>query len=268
MTVGAAVLLVLVWAVGGWAVFSGGGSDATTEPTQASIPQAAPPQQRQEAPARALGSPGAREAAARLSGRGQPIVWLRHGARIAIRTEPGGKMVKTLAWRTPFGSRTVLAVFRPAAVGGRALASVAQRPAGLGEARSLQAAGGMDALHDRRRSLAGPRSFAAATRRFARSRSRWGRPASPLRSGASRSPTPSAATSTPPTGAAPWPRPRPSRASLRVARRRPDRHPRHHGPLGVADSHGCMRAANQNVNRSSTGFGSGRRWSSGSSRLG
>ena len=44
--------------------------------------------------------------------RGHPIVWLRKGARIPIRSAPGGKVVKTLGWRTPFESRTVLSVFR------------------------------------------------------------------------------------------------------------------------------------------------------------
>ena len=47
----------------------------------------------------------------RLARRGQPLVSVRRGARIALRTKPRGKVVKTLAWRTRFGSRTVLAVF-------------------------------------------------------------------------------------------------------------------------------------------------------------
>ena len=80
---------------------------------QASIPQAAPPQPaHKKPPARARGRQAHTKPRLELSGRGQPIVWLRHGARIPIRTAPGGKVVKTLGWRTPFGSRTVLAVFR------------------------------------------------------------------------------------------------------------------------------------------------------------
>ena len=47
-----------------------------------------------------------------LSDRKHPIVWLRHGAEIQIRSAPGGKVVKTVRWRTQFDSRTVLAVFR------------------------------------------------------------------------------------------------------------------------------------------------------------
>jgi hypothetical protein len=47
-----------------------------------------------------------------LSDRKHPIVWLRHGARIQILSAPGGKVVKTVGWRTQFDSRTVLAGFR------------------------------------------------------------------------------------------------------------------------------------------------------------
>jgi lipoprotein-anchoring transpeptidase ErfK/SrfK len=47
-----------------------------------------------------------------LSDRKHPIVWLRRGARIQIRSAPRGKVVKTVRWRTQFDSRTVLAVFR------------------------------------------------------------------------------------------------------------------------------------------------------------
>src|SRR6476660_8644586 len=89
-TIGAAVVCV---------VFTGKGSTETSETTQASIPHAAPPPQAHREPR--LG----------LSHRGQPIVWLRHGARIPIRAAPGGKIVKTLGSQTPFDSRTVLAVF-------------------------------------------------------------------------------------------------------------------------------------------------------------
>jgi L,D-transpeptidase-like protein len=102
-TIGALALLALIGSGVAWAVFSGNGSTETTETTgtpQASIPQAALPQQAHKEPR--LG----------LSHRGQPIVWLRHGAQIPIRAAPGGKIVKTLGWRTPFDSPTVLAVFR------------------------------------------------------------------------------------------------------------------------------------------------------------
>jgi hypothetical protein len=48
----------------------------------------------------------------KLHHRGQPIVWLRRGAKVPLRSSPGGKVVDTLEPRTEFGSRTVLAVFR------------------------------------------------------------------------------------------------------------------------------------------------------------
>jgi hypothetical protein len=47
----------------------------------------------------------------RLVHRGQPIVWLKRGASTPIRTQPGGTVIKRLDWKTEFGSRTVLAVF-------------------------------------------------------------------------------------------------------------------------------------------------------------
>jgi lipoprotein-anchoring transpeptidase ErfK/SrfK len=46
-----------------------------------------------------------------LGRRGQPIVWLKRHASIPIRTEPGGRVIKRLGSKTEFGSRTVLAVF-------------------------------------------------------------------------------------------------------------------------------------------------------------
>ena len=48
----------------------------------------------------------------KLHHRGQPTVWLRRGAKVPLRSSPGGKVVDTLGPRTEFGSRTVLAVFR------------------------------------------------------------------------------------------------------------------------------------------------------------
>jgi len=47
-----------------------------------------------------------------LAGRGQPIVWLRRGASDPIHATPHGRTVETLASHTEFGSPTVLAVFR------------------------------------------------------------------------------------------------------------------------------------------------------------
>jgi hypothetical protein len=95
--IGGVVVLALIGAAVAWAVISGNGSDQTTA---ASVPRAAPPR------------PAHHKPRLELSHRGQPIVWLRHGEKIPIRTSPGGKIVKTLRWQTPFHSRTVLAVFR------------------------------------------------------------------------------------------------------------------------------------------------------------
>jgi hypothetical protein len=104
-TIGALALLVLIGAAVAWAVLSGGDSD---EPTAASSPPApAVSQPVQEKPAQ-------EKPRLELSDRGQPIVWLRHGAQIPIRSAPGGKVVKTVRWRTPFDSRTVLSLFRHA----------------------------------------------------------------------------------------------------------------------------------------------------------
>jgi hypothetical protein len=99
-TIGAVALalLALAGAAVAWAGLSGNGSDETT--TAASVPHAAPPQ------------PPRHEPRLELSHRGQPIVWLRHGAQMPIRAAPDGKVVKKLGWQTPFGSRMVLAVFR------------------------------------------------------------------------------------------------------------------------------------------------------------
>jgi hypothetical protein len=103
-TIGALALLALIGAAAiAWAALSGGDSDETTA---ASNPPAL------AAPAKE--KPAHEKPRLELSDRGQPIVWLRHGAQIPIRSAPGGKVVKTLRWRTPFHSRTVLAVFRHA----------------------------------------------------------------------------------------------------------------------------------------------------------
>jgi hypothetical protein len=104
-TIGALALLALIGAAVAWAVLSGGDSDETTAASNPPAPAA--PQPAKEKPAY-------EKPRLELSDRGQPIVWLRHGAQIPIRSAPGGKVVKTLHWRTPFHSRTVLAVFRHA----------------------------------------------------------------------------------------------------------------------------------------------------------
>jgi hypothetical protein len=96
-TIGALALLALIGAAAAWAILSGGDSDETT----ASSP-----------PVPAASQPVHQKPRLELSDRGQPIVWLRRGAQIPIHSAPGGKVVKTVGWRTPFDSRTVLSVFR------------------------------------------------------------------------------------------------------------------------------------------------------------
>jgi L,D-transpeptidase catalytic domain len=94
--VGALALLALACVGGGVALLVRGGSGSGSPATSAAnapIP-------------RATSQPRLT-----LAHRGQPIVWLRHGERIALRAAPGGKVVKRLGWRTDFGSRTVFAVF-------------------------------------------------------------------------------------------------------------------------------------------------------------
>jgi hypothetical protein len=95
--IGALAALALVGGAVAWAVLSDGDSDELT----ASGP-----------PAAVTSKPAHREPRLELSDRGQPIVWPRKGARVPIHIAPGGKVVKSAGSRTPFGSRTVLAVFR------------------------------------------------------------------------------------------------------------------------------------------------------------
>ena len=90
--------LALIGAALAWAVLSDGDSDRTTAASSPAAP-AAP-------------KPAREKPRLELSDRGEPIVWLRKGARVPIHAAPGGKVVKTLGWRTPFESRTVLSVFR------------------------------------------------------------------------------------------------------------------------------------------------------------
>ena len=124
-TIGAAALLALLAvAAVAWVVLS---RDASPAPTSKPTALPAPGSARTSEPERTTSgtpspTPGANSRSAsekaelrpqlNLLHRGQPIVWLRRGERIPIRTAPGGKVLKALRWRTRFGSRTVLAVFR------------------------------------------------------------------------------------------------------------------------------------------------------------
>jgi hypothetical protein len=96
--VGGVAVLVLVGAAVAWAVLSDGDSDETTA---ASSP-----------PAPAAPEPAREQPRLEIPDRGEPIVWPRKGARVAVRSAPGGKVVKTVGWRTPFESRTVFSVVR------------------------------------------------------------------------------------------------------------------------------------------------------------
>jgi hypothetical protein len=131
-TIGALALLALIGAGVAWAVLPGGDSDGTTaasnppvitvapQPTNDKQPQQKPDSQRATArsnpPAPAAPTPAERAAQQKpqlqLTDRGQPIVWLRKGARIPVRSAPGGEVVKIVDWRTRFESRTVLSVVR------------------------------------------------------------------------------------------------------------------------------------------------------------
>jgi hypothetical protein len=97
-TIGALALPALIGGALAWAFLSGDDSDQTTAAPSPPAPAAA-----QRAPEKPR---------LELSDRGQPIVWLRQGAQIPIRSAPRGKVLKTVRWRTPFDSRTVLSVFR------------------------------------------------------------------------------------------------------------------------------------------------------------
>lgn len=143
-TFGAAVLLPLACAAGGWALLWRDGSGAANAPTtvvalpgdaraqvggdrphalrRAAIGEHDQDGGRSPAPGSATSGaadaspPAGAEAAAprprlKLVQRGHGIVWLRRGERIAVREAPGGKPLVRLGWRTQFGSRTVLAVF-------------------------------------------------------------------------------------------------------------------------------------------------------------
>jgi len=94
--VGAVALLALACVVAGIVLIARGGSHTRSRP--ATVAGAAAP--------RATSQPRLA-----LAHRGQPIVWLRHGEQTPLRTAPGGKVVKRVGWRTAFGSPTVFAVF-------------------------------------------------------------------------------------------------------------------------------------------------------------
>jgi hypothetical protein len=94
--VGAVALLAVACVGAGVALLVRGGSGPQTPPA----PVTGAPAPRATSPPRLT-----------LAHRGQPIVWLRHGERIPLRASPGGKLIQRLGWRTDFGSRTVLAVF-------------------------------------------------------------------------------------------------------------------------------------------------------------
>jgi hypothetical protein len=101
LTIGAVALLALIGAAIAWALVSGDGSG---ESTARPVPRAGAPASGDRSPAGA--------GTLRLPGGGQAIVWLRHGAEIPLRGAPGGELVERLRPETEFGSRTVLAVFR------------------------------------------------------------------------------------------------------------------------------------------------------------
>ncbi len=113
-TIGAVALLTLIGAAAAWALLSGDGSDERTA-GHGSVPRAIPVDRDTEgtsAGAAAAARSRAHDRRLRLPGGGQPIIWLRHGAEIALRDAPGGQLVERLHSRTEFGSPTVLAVFR------------------------------------------------------------------------------------------------------------------------------------------------------------
>ena len=117
--IGTAALLALVaGAALAWVLLSRDGSEAIA-PDTAAVPEP----ERVVSPGKAAkpsaerASKSARDEAVRrpelkLSHRGQPVVWLRRREQTPIRRAPAGKVVKKLRWRTEFGSRTTLAVFR------------------------------------------------------------------------------------------------------------------------------------------------------------
>jgi L,D-transpeptidase catalytic domain len=132
-TIGALALLALIGAAVAWAVIPGGDSDATTaasgppaltapqppnekpvreKPAQDKQAPEKPAQEKRVGEQRVQKQPVREKLRLGLSDRGQPIVWLRRGAQIPIRSAPAGKVIKSLGWQTPFKSRTVLSVFR------------------------------------------------------------------------------------------------------------------------------------------------------------
>ena len=181
-----------------------------------------------------------------------PVVWVRSGAETELRTEPGGgERVAEVDRRTEFGSPSVFGVVeqRDGWVG-VTTPKLANEPARLDQARPVGGRGRLD--RGTRSSSTSP--SAARRSRFRRrhaataSRSRSAPPAATRRPGASRSPTRS------PTSA----RRHTDAARVALSATQPtlpsgwlggDRIAIHgtSGPLGIAASHGCVRAADDEV---------------------
>ena len=226
---------------------------ATKRPPSRSPPRSMParrPSTRPRPPSRRRRSRGWRSNCRRTP---IPVIWVRRGHRVEMRTEPGGgELVTRAGKRTEFGSPTVLGRRQAGGPVGRGEHPVArQRPARLDPARPQAAARRLDADLDRHRRLRPQRRAAGGRQGRARLPGHGrARPAATRRSGASRSPTPSAATSTRPTGAARWRSRPPSRTCRRAGSAATgSRSTAPPGPLGVAISHGCVRAADPDVSR-------------------
>jgi lipoprotein-anchoring transpeptidase ErfK/SrfK len=78
-----------------------GSSDTTASSTPTAAAVSQPP-----------AKPPAAKPRLKIYDRGQPVIWLRPHARVKIRSAPGAKVIKTLGSKTEFGSPTVLSVFR------------------------------------------------------------------------------------------------------------------------------------------------------------
>lgn len=67
-------------------------------------------------PRTAEAAPDAREGGdghrLRLGDRGSPVIWVRRGREIAVRSSPGGPVVRRVGDETEFGSKRTFAVFR------------------------------------------------------------------------------------------------------------------------------------------------------------
>ena len=211
------------------------------------------------------------DARPRAPDRGQPVIWLRHGARIPIRTRSrrrGGR--QDARRRTEFGSPHRARVFRQQ----RSLGRRADRRCcrngqpRLGEARSREArarAGrrySIDVDLSSRAARASPRRSGLALVPGHGRRARHQHPDGALRGHRHLPRQPR----TRPTAAARSRSPRPAEPAVRLARRRPDRDPRHHRAARRRRLARLPAGRERRTStRSSTGSRSGRRWSSGSS---